>query len=472
MPDQFPFSSLLPLFAKLDAITYEGVSLGSAPANFLRQDFTLTPGQNTWRQTLKARFNRFRYYHGLAHKQQYTQPGLPEGAYLFNLVSLADTRFTEFMLPMIEILPDKKAAFITHVKKDDAVKEIDTILFDGLNKEEHRQWLSGYRLIRSQVHQTVNDLQKEYGFSAYAKEELLSSVVYYTQSIFKNKKLLAAIKPACVITDHDQQFENAALITSANALGIPTFTLVHGSTFPLNNYLPLKATYVLCWGALHQRQFVEAGYKADRMLLCGNPKIRETTNKTDRDIALPFTIPGDKLVCILASNKIDISDRLLFLRTFREAIKQTGAFGIHKMHPLETTADYTDAGMPASELEYSLDKNGISSADAIAIADVIVCHNTNFALDTLLAGKPVIILDCITYHLGIGEVLIKEAGCPHAKNAAELAAILQRMQSDKAYSEELKNRAVRFAKELCIAKGDDAAQLTIQKIERTIKGSA
>ena len=102
----------------------------------------------------------------------------------------------------------------------------------------------------------------------------------------------------------------------------------------------------------------------------------------------------------------------------------------------------------------------LPSDEALAATDVVVVRASGFGSDALVKRKPVVVLSPDQKPTGHDLDLIELAGCPHAHDADELAAVLGRMAQDPAFRAEREIAAEQFVTRFCAAFGDESADIT------------
>ena len=99
-------------------------------------------------------------------------------------------------------------------------------------------------------------------------------MVSCTQQVAGLQEFLRRAEPAAVVTEYDRNGLWAPLVLSARTLGIPTYTLVHGTLGQrCNGFYPLLADTVFCWGKIDRDKFLAAGVAPERALIGGCPRL-------------------------------------------------------------------------------------------------------------------------------------------------------------------------------------------------------
>ncbi len=95
---------------------------------------------------------------------------------------------------------------------------------------------------------------------------------------------------------------------------------------------------------------------------------------------------------------------------------------------------------------------------ALAAADIVVVHSSGLGSDALVKRRLTVVLDTIDFPLGHGQDLIEQGGCPRARSADELRAILLRLLSDPQQRQRCERSREDFVAAFCSFFGDEAAR--------------
>jgi hypothetical protein len=98
--------------------------------------------------------------------------------------------------------------------------------------------------------------------------------------------------------------------------------------------------------------------------------------------------------------------------------------------------------------------------EALAATDIVVVCASGFGSDALVKPKPVVVLSPDQRPTGHDLDLVELAGCPHAHDSDELAAVLGRMARDPASRAEREIAAEHFVTRFCAAFGNESADIT------------
>ncbi len=380
--------------------------------------------------------------------------------YLFNY-SANSPRLVNFFLPLTRLIPDKKEIlFVNRKGHSIADNRMSTFESKRLNLYNYWSWLIEFLPIFRNFSKLEQSLMKNHHLDWQILLGLRITLLHQSQSLFIFNKLLQRTNPKVIITDHDRQTLNAALIIQGKILQIPTYTFIHGGTIPIANFVPLVADKILCWGKLHQNQFHEFGIPINRLPIVGNCQLE-----------IPETIPPNKTnQVVFVANPLEKQDKLKLATYFCEAVvnvnKTRPIQGIIKLHPSETISDYQFLGKMYPTIKILTSKE-ISNADTFLQTDLFVSHNSTMGFEALIKNKKVIILNPadVFFHIGIGKEMIEKGGCLEAKNSSELSRCI--LSEIKNIEEQIPNtKAAEYIDAYCSYFGEDSAKKVFELINQ------
>jgi hypothetical protein len=118
-------------------------------------------------------------------------------------------------------------------------------------------------------------------------------------------------------------------------------------------------------------------------------------------------------------------------------------------------------------------QNGILTLDeAVAAADIVVCHDSGFGNDAVVKGCLVVVLDVLPEPLSNGQTMVG-MGLPRATGEMELAEIVGRLFADSEYRSMVDKLCRLYAERYCSAAGVEAARNVAKVVKRhAVAGSA
>jgi hypothetical protein len=321
-----------------------------------------------------------------------------------------------------------------------------------------RTWRREYDRCWPAWRQTIKDACVRYALPDGAFELLSLELMVASQRVFGSLKFLDTHKPSAILTEYDRNQLWSCLVLAARNLGIPSLTMVHGVIEPdAFGFSPVLADHILCWGQLDRERLINAGEAPSTVLVAGCPRLNRDLLSRSLEGRRRLGVEHDGPVAVLATSPE--STRFDLAEAFCRAIEQlSGVSGVVRLHPSEDLVSYQ--AIIARHPAVSFVANTAASVDeTLAATDVVVVRASGFGSDALVKRKPVVVL-------GRGQPtghdldLIELAGCPHAHDAEELAAVLGRMLHDPAFRAERAIAADQFVKRFCAAFGDESADIT------------
>ena len=309
-----------------------------------------------------------------------------------------------------------------------------------------RAWRREYERCRPSWGRTIRDGCERYAFPEGAFELLSLELMVASQSVLGCLGFLEAHHPSVILTEYDRNRLWSCLVLAARKLGIPSLTLVHGvierDAF---GFSPVLADHILCWGELDRAKLIDAGEAPSTVTVAGCPRLNRHLPSPSLEGRRRLGIDHDGPVAMLATSPE--STRFELAEAFCTAIEQLpGMSGVVRLHPSEDLTSYQT--MIVRHPTISFVENGRASSDeALAATDVVVVRASGFGSDALVKRKPVVVLSPDQKPTGHDLDLIELAGCPHAHDADELAAVLGRIAQDPAFRAEREIAAERSSRD-------------------------
>lgn len=264
----------------------------------------------------------------------------------------------------------------------------------GLN-----DWRTHFIKVLKQVLRKRSAIIDQIGKSAFI--QFLDHLINQTQRYEASLILLKQLKPSSVVVESDRYNENAPLVLAANRLLVPSRTHVHGLLNVNFGYIPLLANKVYAWGEIHRKWFANHGVAPERILITGSPldihAIKQNSNRGNQPYCL-----------LLATNPVSEWLRFDMVRFYVTVISKITypCKGYIKLHPGESRRDYDSIQLPVNvEIVESRDK---SNEDILKEVDLVLVHNSAFAIDAAFAGVAVRIIEIEGSDLGLLSTLIEE----------------------------------------------------------------
>ena len=334
-----------------------------------------------------------------------------------------------------------------------------------------RAWRREYQRCWPSWKRTLSDACARYGFPEGAFELLSLDLMVASQRVLGCLEFLETHRPSAILTDYDRHTRWSCLVLAARKLGIPSLTLVHGVIPPdAFGFSPVLADHILCWGELGRATLLDAGEAPSSVTVAGCPRLSRDLPSASLEVRRRLAIDHDGPVAMFATTPQGI--RLELVDAFCRAIEQLpGISGVVRLHPSEHLASYQ--AMIARHPMVSFVENGRASVDeALAATDIVVVRASGFGSDALVKRKPVVVLSPDQQPTGHDLDLIELAGCPHAHDADELAAVLGRMALDPAFRAERAIAAEHFVTQFCAAFGDESADITAAAVRAVAKSES
>jgi hypothetical protein len=444
--------------ADLSSPPFRGVPIGSALASLWHIE--VYGGNADWgfRAGLKNRARCY-YHYFRPSRNPAADVTFCKGRVLVTCVQ-SNFRCWDLVFPVVRSLGYDRCA-VFYADADTAavlppqVRGVDALQATG---HDARSWKRDYRRFWRELKPALRRAIRQYKLPGRIRYRLADAMVSCTQQVAGLQEFLTRAEPAAVVTEYDRNGLWAPLVLSARTLGIPTYTLVHGTLgLRCNGFYPLLADTVFCWGEIDREKFLAAGVAPERAMIGGCPRLTRELDLSPPQARAAMGLEPNRPVVLHATVNYR-RHRMQLTESFCRAAAGQDAFqAVVRLHPVETKAEYAAlaAKYPGVRFtaagEYPLDT-------ALAAADVAVVHSSGLGGDALVKRRLTVVLDVIDFPLGHGQDLIDYGGCPRARSADELRAILLRLLGDPHQRQRCEQSREQFVAAFCAFFGDDSAR--------------
>lgn len=454
---------LFELEETLNKPLFMGVPLGSTLGGIFGIHFY--KGARNWglltviKDSLKLIYHQF--------KPRTEQKNLPHttGKVLVTLIK-NHPRYTDLMLPVMQKLgPDRCIAVLGDESAINLLPDgIEYILIASLSFNRFKWFKEFYRKVFLWVY-LLNRVLRDHGITKQIIPHILDTMIVNSQRILSYHHLLKQLCPSAIVTEYDRNQLASGLILTARSLNIRTFTMQHGVINPPYGYVPLLADKAFCWGKLSYDQWIAMGVESERLILTGNQRLSRTLDIDVTYIRRQLNVEDNKAIILYASSPIEWQFRKKQVKAFCEAFKdQNELIAVIRLHPSEKLSFYQEQ-LSSYPFVIFTEADSMTSDEALALADIIVCRDSGFGNDALVKHKPVIIFDVLNALLLNGQVLIEKAGCPYVQNSADLINTIIQIHDNPTLSLELHEKAEEFVRYQFSAFGNDALNRILQTID-------
>jgi len=390
----------------------------------------------------------------------------PEGRERLLFTWMRDTpRMNDLVLPVIRELGAESCAVLgTHASMRSLLPAgCDFYLENDLGPESWSRWAVEISRVASRWARALRRVLTEESLPAGITPLLVTALVQQSRQVTTFLGALEVIRPRAVIADFDRGAFAAPLVLAARALGIPTLTMVHGAV-SLRGFTPLIADVALCWGDDQVDVFVKAGAPPERLVVTGYHRagLSEAADAgvVRRRLGLP---PQGDVVVLATTNALPPAERVRFVRVFCEALAgHPEVTAVIRVHPRDQSQNYAEVVRRHRAVRV-VDDSSASVTETLAIASLLVCGDSTIAIDAVLQGCPVTLLE-LDGELLNGSHLAMGGNGPVVHSATELASIFDRFFNGD-FREHMVAMARRHAPRICATVGSEAARNVAAEIE-------
>jgi len=393
---------------------------------------------------------------------------LPDGRGRLLFTWVRDTpRMNDLLLPVLDELGAESCAVLgRHASMPSMLPAgCDFYLENDLGPESWLRWAEEFGRVAPRWARAVRRVLTEESLPAGIAPLLVTALVQQSRQVTTFLGALEIIRPRAVIADFDRGAFAAPLVLAAKALGIPTITMVHGAV-SRRGFTPLIADVALCWGNDQVEIFTKAGASPERLVVTGYLRAGLTERADAGDVRRRLGLaPQADVVVLATTNALPPAERLRFARVFCEALAgHPEVAAVIRLHPRDQPQIYAELARRNRCLRV-VDDSHASANEALAAASLLVCGDSTIAIDAVLQGCPVALLE-LDGELLDGSLLAMGGDGPVVHTAVELAAIIDRFFGDGDLREQMVGMARRHAPQICAAVGSEAAGNVAAEIER------
>jgi hypothetical protein len=320
-------------------------------------------------------------------------------------------------------------------------------------------WRRDYRQCWRGLRPIVKRTVRRFSLPLGAYQRFADAIVIATQQVAGFQEFLRRSQVAAVLSESDRYDAWAPLVLSAKALGIPTFTLMHGVTNDhCVGYYPVLADTVFCWGEVDRDKLVAAGLDPARATIGGCPRLTRQLDSSPAAARAKLGLDPNKPVVMLGTENILVAERLHLAECFCKAVSGQDSYSaVVRIHPEEELAVYKDLAAKYPQIKFTAN-DACSLDEALAAADVVVVQCSGLGSDALVKRRLTVILDVLESPLGHGQDLVDQAGCPQATSSESLREILLKLLADGPERRKCERARKEFIERFCVYWGEDSAR--------------
>jgi len=369
-------------------------------------------------------------------------------------------KFIEFYLPFSELKIDNVTFKLFH--NDRSQKGTDFFYDLHLTFQQYLFWKKEFKNVISSIIQLLNNNLIKGLINEKQKKLLINRFIIKSQSVIQIDSLFKNSKPLAVITDYDRQNFNSLVINIARKYNIPTFTFIHGSTIPVNNFVPFLADHCFFWGEFHVNQFKYFIDSKKKYAIVGNPKFTRANPETKSKVCKKIGISEMDSTITLATNKA-FNDYLEQARLFCEAVKNTNWLPIIKLHQVENKEEYENLKTICPKL--LIFKDDLSLNEIFALSDFFLVQNSTIAIEAIMKGVPLAIFNPLNNESGICGLILKKSNTINFKSSIALNQFLKKSDKENIKSKIDIDSQNNFLKNYCKYFGRDS----VEQVEKYLR---
>ena len=288
---------------------------------------------------------------------------------------------------------------------------------------------SGWAAIVSQTPSMVlGDRDERDGALESLTALVTRSLPWLGAEIAAANEFLDGAQPVSVALASDQHRIGRVMAQLAKRRGIPVTVLQHGLPQAQIGYVPVVASTVANWSVASREWFLDVGTDAERLQILGNPRFDELATPGPA-VEGPDGRPRMLLALSPTSLAINAAAAALVLRALEDL---PGARLVIKLHPGQGDWGYVRRLVRASPAADRVDiRRGSALNPLLRWTDVTLIHRSTVAVDSLAAGKPIVVLD-VRDGLHAAQLELGELDPPVADSPRHLVELVLELARDRA----------------------------------------
>jgi hypothetical protein len=471
-----PEKSLIQLEQKLNEITFNQVPIGGTIVSALLIE--LLNGNRNWSAKEKlfdliASYNlKYRgalHLNGSKKNIQYSKKFKNKG-----LITFISSRPHLFKINHTIWQSSPSDELLCLVKDRSALKGFSdtnqpiSLSIEDLPSIDLKEWRKSFNKISQPLSKVIRSFLLEYNLPSFVGRRIINILITQTQYLTAFDFLLKSLQPKFVLVEHDRYNWCSSLILAANKLNIPTFTMMHGVVNCQFGYIPVLANYLFSWGHRQKELLKQYNGNADRIIVTGATQLDASIKASKKSVREKLNIPDSKKVVLLATNPVNPNLRQQLIKVFCTSINQNkNLVGIVRLHPSEKIEFYQEYIDKFPEIIF--DKNEkVSYEESFAVPDIVCIYNSAYAMDAILKGLPVMIINIDKAQLGQAADCIEFGQFPFATSSSELSTIIDNYLNNREYTSEVDTKMKMYGRQYFIATEKAAAANIIKFIDSKV----
>lgn len=230
-----------------------------------------------------------------------------------------------------------------------------------------------------------NTLRKKFvhsNFHELTSDPFIEEVKAYQRAF---KEFVVQNDIQALFLPHDVGFFEKLAVSTFKELGRPSFAFVHGLQFWLNKYDFSRADYLVVWGELLKKDFVDHGANPNRILVSGHPSYQFPNNNNLRSGLDDVLVLSLSLNGIAPSQEYFVSDRtncIYYLNLVQESLMKQGVTSSRlRPHPSENPEWYQ---RNIDTKFFKLDKQPLAAS--LSSSTLVIGPTSTVFLDALQHG--------------------------------------------------------------------------------------
>ncbi len=299
-------------------------------------------------------------------------------------------------------------------------------------------------------------------------DEVFLDAARYVEAV---RALLLAMRPSLLVVMNELRVLGRAAVLTARVQRVPTLHVQHGIMADWLLWRKVHSDRIAVWGEENRRALIKAGVEPARIVVTGNPAFdhlargveMEAMERVRRSLQLDATRP---LLLVTTQNDSFAASRRQIEAVVAAARQFPALQIVVKLHPADDFAPYERLQRELADIHLHLTQH-TDLAALLALSDLLVTRFSTTALEAMLQGKPVIILnfsgqpDPLPY--------VERGAALGVRHAGELPEAIRLLLEDEATRRRLREGMSRFVRDYAYRIDGRASERLLRLMERMVK---
>lgn len=399
-------------------------------------------------------------------------------------------RFHDQLIPIIDELEEQHIPFIIVFNSEAARKEFPCSPAQSIveseilaaNNDKEQFYHAEFNKIKHHLFNNLNSFFKKHRVDLSIIRPLMVKFLDQLDNLIKASVLVDTLEPRYIFTLADKPGFAAAVCTYAKTKGINSFKSIQGIVGQATpNNQPI-VSHVFAWNS-KQQELITNYTKGVQVLIGGAPQFNDSVDNNRYSYREHYGIDPSKKILLIAVNDPDHyryklsgeaprvfpglmewAKLLVSSNTLKDQLSV-----IVRKHPRQTNEEYKDYIKEMPEVHFDLG-NEVPFDQIFSDIDIVGIFNSTFAMDTLVKGIPIVIMDVYPEIIGDHiESLTDSKDIPHFRDKDEFSAFMHAFCTSENFEQDVQLSCKKEISNQLSFFGEHAAKQIVQSMQQKRK---